>query len=130
MRYQRGQQISLQVALAGLADVPPVMTIHDPNNALFGTYRLPYLPSVDSTTFTYGTFLRLPGGAVLGTYQVSFSYSIGGAPGTQTAAFDAVPGGDSGGKVVSLYAYGRPEASYVLAQLGSDKLVQGKNPHL
>jgi hypothetical protein len=130
MRYQRGQQIPIECDLSGKADVPPIATITDPNNALFGTLRLPYIPGYSPTSFAYRSLIRLPGGAALGTYQVTFTFTISGLAGSTTASFDAVPGGDSGGEVISLYAYDRPEARYVLAQLGSGKLVQGKNPHL
>ena len=130
MRYQRGQQVPISLTLAGLADAPPLATIHDPNNALLGIWKLPYQPGYSPMAFVYGSLIRLQGGAALGTYQVTFSCSVGGQAQTQTATFDVVPGGDSGGEVISLYAYDRPEARYVLAQLGSGKLVQGRNPHL
>lgn len=126
MRYQRGQIVPITLELQGPADAPPVATVTDPNNALFATYQIPY----DGTPYSFSYGFRLPGGAALGTYQVSIAYSIAGTPGTSTSAFDVVSGGDSGGEVISLYSYDRPEARFVLAQLGSGKLVQGRNPHL
>lgn len=129
MRYQRGQTVLIGSSLDSMADAPPVATITDPDNALFGVFLLPYAP-VNGTTFRYAYPLALPGGAALGTYQVVIAYSIAGTPGTVTSTFDVVSGGDSGGSVISLYAYDRPEARFVLAQLSSGKLVQGRNPHL
>jgi hypothetical protein len=129
MRYQRGQNVTIGSSLDAKSDNPPVATVHDPNNALFGTYLLPYAP-VRGSGFNYALPVILPGGAALGTYQVAITYSIAGTPGTVTSSFDVVAGGDSGGSVISLYAYDRPEARFVLAQLSSGKLVQGRNPHL
>jgi hypothetical protein len=121
--------VILGSSLVSMADNPPMATVTDPNNALFGIFALPYAP-IAGTAFNYALPVILPGGAALGTYQVAITYTIAGTPGTATSSFDVVAGGDSGGSVISLYAYDRPEARFVLAQLSSGKLVQGRNPHL
>lgn len=129
MRYQRGQSVLIGSQQTGHADAPPVAAILDPNAEAFATVLLPYAP-VRGTDYTYATLFQLPGGAALGTYTVTITYAIDGTPWTDTSTFDVVAGGDSGGSVISLYAYDRPEARFVLAQLSSGKLVQGRNPHL
>ena len=70
------------------------------------------------------------GSVALGTYSVSTAYAIGGVPATQASTFQVVAGGDSGGEIISLFEYDRPEGRYVLAQLGSGRLVQGRDPYL
>jgi hypothetical protein len=130
MRYQRGQYVVLGSSLDLLPDGPPVATVLDPNNALFGQFPIPYAPVAGSPGYEFAYPLSLPGGAVLGTYQVTIAYAVAGVPASITSSFDVVAGGDSGGQVISMYAYVRPEAKYVLAQLSSGKLVQGRNPHL
>jgi hypothetical protein len=54
----------------------------------------------------------------------------GQAKGTASDTFDLIAGGDEGGAVVSMFAIDRPEARYVVGQLASGKLVQGRNPRL
>lgn len=128
MRYQRGQLVTIGLTPPeGMPDSLPVASITDPDNALFATPHLPYTPNAGTS---FSRSFRMPGGSPLGTYQVAISYSVAGTPGTAASSFDVVAGGDSGGEVISLYGYDRPEARFILAQLGSGKLVQGKNPHL
>lgn len=130
-RYQRGQQIPIALVIPSRSDSLPTATITDPSNALLGTVlALPFLPGYIPASFTYSTTIRLPGGAELGTYQVSFAYTVAGVPLSSTYEFDAVAGGDSGGEVIAMFDYSRPEARYLLVQLATGKLVQGRNPHL
>lgn len=130
-RYQRGQQIPIVLGLPGRADGLPYVLITDPSESPFGeAMMVPYIPGHLVSSFLYKTFIRLPGGAALGTYTVSFTYTIAGVPGTQASEFDVVEGGDSGGEVIAMFDYDRPEARYLLVQLATGKLVQGRNPHL
>lgn len=132
MRYQRGQYVPLTTTVSdGLTLEPPVCVVTDPNNAMFGYFLLPYVGLNPNGAPIYSYPMFLAGGAALGTYTVTitFATTIGGSA-TVDQTFDVVAGGDSGGQVISLYSYDRPEASFVLAQLSSGKLVQGRNPHL
>lgn len=132
IRCQRGQYAPLDVVIGtGMPFACPVASVTDPNNALFGTYPLPYVGLTTPGGFPRFHYdLYLPGGASLGTYQVAISYQTSGGTASESTSFTVVAGGDSGGSVISMYAYVRPEAKYVLAQLSSGKLVQGRNPHL
>jgi hypothetical protein len=66
----------------------------------------------------------------LGRYRVEYRYTSGGQPWASLAYLEVIPGGDPNGAVISMFAYDRPESNYVLAQLGSGKLVQGRSPRL
>lgn len=72
--------------------------------------------------------LPLGAGYSTGKYTVEYQYTVSGYPGLLLASFEVVAGGDVGGPVISLYAVERPEARYVVAQLGTGRLVAGRNP--
>lgn len=124
-RFQRGQKVPLAVACPAAPDAAPVATI-TLNNAPVATIALP----MAGDTLHFGLSYRIGSAFVLGTYRVAYAYAIGGVPSAAIDEFDVVAGGDSMGEVISMFWYGRPEASYVVAQLGGGRLVQGRNPHL
>lgn len=88
------------------------------------------LPVVDpyGQTGWFAKLVRLGAGFALGSYTVSFNYTVQGYQGLLLATFEVVGGGDLGGPVISLYSVDRPEARYIVAQLGTGRLVQGRNP--
>ena len=109
-----------------MPDAPPTATIYDDS----GNAQVFALPASDqaNSIFSLPIFLGLTFG--LGRYRVYYRYSSGGDIKARADFFEVVPGGDPGGAVISLFAYDRPEAGYVLAQLGSGMLVQGRNPRI
>jgi hypothetical protein len=126
-RVQRGNYIALRLAATSQPDSLPTATIRDPGNSILDTVTM----FIEGDDFLgWSAIVWLGGGLALGTYQATYLYSVDGSPFTTTDQFEVVAGGDSGGKVISLFSYTRPEGSYVLAQLESGRLVQGKNPHL
>ena len=127
-RYQRGSVVLLAVNPASKTDRLPVATITTPSGTTLAVVPIPLSPG--SGPLTYVARFRLPAGLALGTYGVSISYAIAGTQTTSSASFDLAPGGDSGGEIISMFGYDRPEGRYVLAQLGSGRLVQGLNPYL
>ena len=106
-------------------DVTPTVTITDPDESTI-TLGLTMLGS----NLLFGCNFFLGSDAVLGTYTIEYLYIVAGATGTASGSFDVIIGGDAGGVVISLYAYARPEAQYVVAQLSSGILVMGKNPSI
>jgi len=89
---------------------------------------LPMVRDGSDTRFTASLFLGL--GFPLGTYRVTFTYRAGGFDRSATTTFDVIAGGDPGGSVISMASYERPEARYVVAQLSSGRIVQGRNPSI
>jgi hypothetical protein len=83
---------------------------------------------LDKTNRVFGVELFLGSDFDPGNYLADMTATVGGQPWSSQVAFTVIAGGDSGGSVISLFGIQRPEASYVLAQLSSGRLVQGKNP--
>jgi hypothetical protein len=125
-RFTRGQKITLSAEYPSTPDAAPAATVRDPDDISVGTFLLPMRGGLQNFAIT----LRIGDWMTLGRYSVTYSFSLSGVPGTASDSFDLVAGGDSGGEVISLFSYDRPEGRYVLAQLGSGKLMQGRNPHL
>jgi hypothetical protein len=63
-----------------------------------------------------------------GSFSVYYYYTLAGVQTLQTATFTVVPGGDSGGSVISMHALDRAESRAVIAQLAGGSLVLGRNP--
>jgi hypothetical protein len=64
----------------------------------------------------------------VGPYTVTYSYAVGGNPGSDEDNFEVIAGGDSDGTTESLYFYHRPQADYVIQQLSSGKIKRRRNP--
>jgi hypothetical protein len=135
-RYQKGDYLGLVVhtvdgdGQAVEPDLSPMATIRDPGGDPVKVLPLP-LVGREPGVFGMAFFLGLPFGS-LGTYTVTYAwdYAEGAGQGTASDTFEVIAGGDEGGAVVSMCHIDRPEAGYVVAQLASGKLVQGRNPRL
>ena len=131
-QFQQGQTMTLMLRSVGysgqlvMPDAPPSATIYDDS----GNAQVFSLPASDqaNSIFSLPIFLGLT--FPLGRYRVYHRYSSGGDIKARADFFEVIPGGDPGGAVISVFAYDRPEAGYVLAQLGSGMLVQGRNPRI
>ena len=124
-RFQQGQNVTIGVSTTAAPDAAPIATIKDSSG---DTIWSGGIALVAANTFSLSIFI----GVVfsLGTFTVTYSWAIKGVAGTATDTFDVIGGGDPGGKVVSMYSYVRPDATYVVAQLSSGNTVQGRNPRL
>lgn len=132
-RYQVGQEIPLFVLcrtadrVPTVPDSPPVAKILDASGDVMDAIQLPICDRYNQD----GYFLiryRLGAGFGLGSYTVETTYVLSGVPYVLISTFEVMDGGDIGGPVISLYAVERPQARYVIAQLGTGRLVQGRNP--
>ena len=132
-RFQPGQIVGIGVSTVDAADAPawpdaaPVATITDGDNNVVWTGKIALDPN-RAYRFSLSVFLGVP--YSLGTYQVGYAWSIGAFSGTASDTFEVIHGGDVGGRIIAMYAYDRPEARYVVAQLTSGNIVQGRNPRL
>ena len=131
-QYQQGQTVPLMLRAVGYGGQiitpsdAPVATIYDDSGAT-QSFVLPASDRANSI-FSLPVFLGLT--FPLGRYRVCYRYSAGADVKARADYFEVIPGGDPGGAVISVFAYDRPEAGYVLAQLGSGMLVQGRNPRI
>lgn len=129
-RFQLGQSVPLAVATVdgqgapASPDAAPTAAITGPSGDPVATVELAM--AGDDRHFALPFFLGLS--LPLGTYGVAYSYLILGAAMAASATFTVIPGGDTGGAIISMFAFDRPEARYVVAQLESGRLVQGRNP--
>lgn len=133
-RYQLGQVLTLMTWTTGYQGrivTPldyPTATIFDDNGDVVGVFSLPALDKGNSV-FALPIFLNLK--FSVGRFRVITSYSASGAyTGALLDYFEVIPGGDPNGPLISLCSYDRPEAGYVLAQMGSGKLAQGATPQI
>jgi hypothetical protein len=128
-RFQQGQPVRLAVSpVSGgnpaTPDSAPVATVTGPVGFASFSAKL----AMDGGPTAFALAIPLVAEFLLGTYSVSYSYSVGGNAGTASDTFDVIAGGDPGGRIISMTAYDRPEARYVVTQLSSGRIVQGRNP--
>ena len=132
-RFQPGQILPIGVTTVDGTGTPtwpdtaPVATVKDAGNNVIWTGKVALDPDTPYR-FSSALFLGIP--YSLGTYSVGYEWSVGVYNGTATDTFDVISGGDVGGRIIAMYAYDRPEARYVVAQLTSGNIVQGRNPRL
>jgi hypothetical protein len=134
-RFQAGQVVTVGVTTLdsggspATPDAAPAATVKDPGGNTVWSGKLPMAPGAyPPTAFALPVFVGV--GYSLGTYTVSYTWAVGAFNGTASDTFTVIGGGDVGGRVISLYAYGRPEARFVVAQLSSGNTIQGRNPRL
>lgn len=123
-RFQLGDVVLLEVLPPTPPDAAPVVTAVDSlsNTILVAKMALNGTPA----SFTLPLFLGSQ--FKVGTFSVTYSYIVNGVSGVTEDSFDVVAGGDPGGPVIAMTAYDRPEAQYVVVQLKSGYLMQGRNP--
>lgn len=126
-RFRRGDKVPLSCSLASVPDSAPVTVILDEDSATLAAFLL---PRSGVTRTEFGLAYRLGESAALGRFQVSHQASVAGVTTTRYQSFDVVAGGDSGGEVIALYSFERPDAVRVVAQLGGGRMVRGDNPRV
>ena len=88
------------------------------------------IPAITSDATVFATDYRL-GIMSLGAWLIRHQYlDASGALVQGANLINVVGGGDSSGRVISLFCFDRPEDRQILAQLESGALVSGRNPHL
>lgn len=129
-RYLLGQSVRVGIDTVD-ADGNPAAPDSAPTATISGPVSLgPMKLAMDGGSTSFSLSLFLGGGLALGTYTVTYAYSVNGFNGSGTDTFDLIQGGDIGGRILSMTSYARPEAQYVVCQLASGRLVQGRNPRL
>lgn len=132
-RYQLGQSISLFLVTRNadgtpaVPESPPVASISLPGGTVVLAKEMPVVDR-----YQYDGLFLLPvflGGLFAeGLYSVAYQFAVGGLSITESDNFQVLPGGNADGNVVSMYFYERPQARFIVQQLDSGKIVQGRNP--
>lgn len=133
-RYQLGQHLPIMVLARGSDETPgvptdtPRATIYSPAGAVVMFFDLPVVDRY-SQTGLFGMPLRLGADfATTGLYRAEYHYLIGSYYGIEEDGFEIVAGGNADGSVISMYYYDRPHAKFIVQELDSGKLRQGRNP--
>lgn len=127
-RFVRGQTVLFSLFPVSALDSVPTLTLSDDLTSTPIATAL--APITSKNPLSFALPVQLGSNLSLGTLRLTFVYTVGGVTLTQVGTFDLIDGGDSGGRVISLCGYTRPNARYLLAQLDSGRLVQGKNPRV
>lgn len=123
-RFQLGDVVTTEVLPGSPPDAAPVATIKNGIGVTIATAKM----AMNGGPTAFSLPLFLGNLFTVGTFSVTYSYAVGGIPGSASDSFDVVAGGDPGGRVIAMTAYDRPEAQYVVVQMASGYLMQGRNP--
>lgn len=125
-RCRRGDKVMLSCSVPSVPDHAPIAVVLNSDSHVVATIAL---PKIGPSRKLFGMSVFIGTAFIVGNYLVSYQFSVGGNSGSvPDDRFAVVPGGDSGGDVISLYSFDRPEARFVVAQLSSGRLAQGRNP--
>lgn len=123
-RFQVGDLVPMEVLPGGVPDAAPVATVKD---SMMNVMFVAKMAMNEAPDF-FSLPLFLDARFAVGTFSVTYSYAVSGVLGTASDSFDVVAGGDPGGRVIAMTAYDRPEAQYIVVQMQSGYLMQGRNP--
>src|SRR4051812_19001283 len=97
-RVRRGDAAALSVRLPARPDGAPVAVIMDAEDTILGT---PFMNPVDYSGLVFQIGAFIDSDYAIGNFRVYFHYVIGGTAAVQSGSFEVIPGGDSGGAVIS-----------------------------
>lgn len=135
-RFQQGTEVPLTLqtdSADGVTEDPasiPHVTIYldDGTPGIVETLPIPAdLRGVEDGVFRRPLFLNTLYGE--GRYLVVMKWlDSGGVARTQLGSFTVLPGGDADGAVIAMYQLVRPDATYLMRQCDSGRLIRGRNP--
>jgi hypothetical protein len=123
-RCQRGDIVRLSLDLGRMPDFPPVVVIIAPDYSVVVGSEM----WNDWPTTAFHADVRIGSRFDTGTHTARYIYTLDGEELLREETFDVVPGGDSGGGVISMYTLDRTESRCVVAQLACGRLVLGRSP--
>lgn len=133
-RFQLGTRVPFRLqCLDGeggsnaLPDNPPWCKVWNSSGSLVASFEMPVSDRY-SQTGLFLTELFLGRDYSAGQYSVTYSYRNSTYHGRQQDTFEVIAGGHADGAVVAMHFYVLPHATYVVQQLESGKIVQGRNP--
>lgn len=134
-RYQLGVEVPLSVRTtnsAGSAALPaacPSIDVYSDSAKVVSGKQIPISDRYGVTAlFRHGLFLSQLYTA--GRYEVAYRWVIGSYEGGQVDTFEVLAGGDGDGSVISMYHLRKPQASWIVQQRDSGKIMKGRNPRV
>ena len=124
-RFRRGDWAPLTLSVDSLPDGPPVAVILDNSMDTVATLMM---PALDPSGLNFLLPIQISLTYEVGTFSVFYHYKVSGESFLQQSALEVIPGGDSGGAVISMYSIDRTEVRSIVAQLDSGVLVLGRSP--
>jgi hypothetical protein len=132
-RYQQGDRLPLRVFCSD-ADDAPVEPDEAPRATIWSTASICasniWIPPIHRTA-SPGLFqypLHLDSRFPAEYYTAEISWKVNGAPRATIVHFEVVGGGHPDGAVISMYAFSRPQAEFLVFQTDAAKIFKGRNP--
>jgi hypothetical protein len=126
-RYRMGDRVVLGISTDTVPDYAPIAVVFGSGGEVVASQ---YLSVASRNRKMFSGRMFVDSRFVVGIFLVAIVTSIGGVESTVLQSFEVVTGGDAGGRVISLFSLERPEATSVLVQLDSGRLVRGKSPEV
>jgi hypothetical protein len=132
-QYQLGDRLPIRVFCSDSDDLPvepdeaPRACLRNASGVAVPDLWIPPLNRSGSPgLFQYP--LHLDARFSTGYYAVEISWKVSGSPRATVVQFQIVAGGDPEGAVLSMYAFSRPHAEFLVYQTDSAKIHKGRNP--
>jgi hypothetical protein len=136
-RFRLGDSVPLFVCCTNGLGSPtfpidsPTVKTWDPIAGLVQSFQIPVVDRYAQTGLFEGHLRLSVLYSNLGMWTATYTYvTPDGNPGLKQDNFEIVEGGNPDGNVVSMSWYERPWAYFIVQELDSGKLVQGRNPKL
>lgn len=112
-----------------MPDAPPFAFVYNSSGTVVATVQLPPVDQFNAPGL-FQLQLFLGSAYAVGLYRVSVHYTISGTANVDEEQFEIVAGGNAEGTINSLDWYHCPQADFILQQLTSGQIVQGRNAYL
>lgn len=130
-RYSLGQYVPLAVLTlgdgysSGWPSVAPNFAVYDDSGERIVTGSL---PSVDRELGTFSFRLRLGTAFAVGHHTAVVDWILDGTNRRAVSRFEVVGGGNANGGIISMHAYRRPHADFLVSKLDTFQRAIQRNP--
>src|SRR5437016_2893722 len=133
-RYQLGQYVALFCQCRDsnrtptVPTAPPLAVIWGSTGAKLKSLEMPVLDRYVPVAGLFSMQVRLGPEFATGIHRVVYEYLAGTYHGLDEDTFEIVAGGNPDGNVIAMYYLDRPGDKFIVQELDSGRLVQGRNP--
>lgn len=135
-RFKVGDLLPLSLAPTGntgapaLPDAAPTVRVFNSSGAQVGATRQFAIKDRYGPTALFVDDLLLDSNYAVGHYTVRYAWLVSGSQRVEVEKFEVIPTGDSGGSVIGMAQFTRPEAEYVVYQRDGGTINAGRNPRV